>query len=522
MNFQEDYLFWRLAELFISKHDYRLIQMKGNDHELWLENTSNKQGQIIRILRHNVDWSNWMQRDIEMTAAIGENFRRRFIRGELTIQNIYITPYPPVDDYQFRIEKPFVLPNSKKTRVCTTMLMPNELEKSLQELSAILGFPIEVTLDGEYNEQDIQTIKQLTLAHTVMMAKKEKAIFENGKPLFTYVFLVIQIGILMIMEFMGGSTNSSTLIQFGAKFNPLILEGEWWRFFTPMFLHIGFLHLLMNSIALFYMGPLVERIFGSFRFVLIYLFAGFAGSVASFAFSPNLSAGASGAIFGCFGALLYFGVIYPKLFFRTMGMNILFVIGLNLVFGFSMNNIDNAGHIGGLIGGFLAAGVLHFPKAKKPVSQLMFTVMSSILVFILLQYGFGESTRAIDTHSSFVLAQLYVEKEDYDGAYEVLKEVQNRGENSADLLFLMSYVEIQKGLTTQAKQHLFEVIKMDANFEEAYYNLALLYLNENNLEKAKEHASKALKLDPTRSDYKDLVKEINQYLLQKSIHENSN
>lgn len=116
---------------------------------------------------------------------------------------------------------------------------------------------------------------------------------------------------------------------------------------TPIVLHIGLLHLLMNTLALFYLGSAVERVYGNIRFLFIYLAAGFGGTLASFIFSPTLSAGASGAIFGCFGALLYFGLIYPSLFFRTMGFNILVVLGINLAFGFTIPGIDNAGHIGG-------------------------------------------------------------------------------------------------------------------------------------------------------------------------------
>src|SRR5690606_2824550 len=133
------------------------------------------------------------------------------------------------------------------------------------------------------------------------------------------------------------------------KFNPLILEGEWWRFITPIFIHIGFLHLMMNTLALFYISGIVERIFGSIRFFIIYILAGISGTVASFIFNTHISAGASGAIFGCFGALLYFGYRHPNLFFRTMGVNVFFILGLNLAFGFTVSGVDNAGHIGGLI-----------------------------------------------------------------------------------------------------------------------------------------------------------------------------
>ena len=144
--------------------------------------------------------------------------------------------------------------------------------------------------------------------------------------------------IFLLMEAAGGSTSTSNLIRFGAKVNSLILEGEWWRLFTPIFVHIGLLHLVMNSIALYFLGVFTERIFGNVRFVFIYLFAGVAGTLSSLLFSPSISAGASGAIMGLFGALLYFGTVYPRLFFRTMGLNILIVLGINLLFGFTFRN----------------------------------------------------------------------------------------------------------------------------------------------------------------------------------------
>lgn len=512
MNSNEDYLFWRLANYFVTEHGYRLLQMKGNDWELWLENTSNKGAQIIRIFRYNVDWSNWLQRDIETIANIAERYRKRYIRGELQIINVYLTPFPPVDDYQFRIENAYQVPGSKKTNVHTVLMQANKIDESLQQLSDLFKQPIEITLEHDYDTQETLTLKQATLEYLVKKAKQEKAIFQNGKPRLTYVFLIVQLVMLLLMEVMGGSTHSATLIKFGAKFNPLMLEGEWWRFFTPIFLHIGFLHLFMNSLALFYMGPLVERIFGNIRFIFIYLFAGFLGILASFVTNPILSAGASGAIFGCFGALLYFGMMYPKLFFRTMGVSVLFVIGLNLVFGFTVQGIDNAGHIGGLVGGFLAAGITHFPKAKKPLLQLMFTVFSAALVFFGLQYGYGETTRVLDSKSSFLLAQMYVEKEEYEQAYTVLKDVQRRGDESADLLFLLSNVEIQKGMTENAEQHLLDVIEMDPNFHEAYYILAWLNINKQELFKAKEYAEEAYKIEPDRDEYKDLIKKIDGYL----------
>lgn len=388
LSFREDYLFWRLAHYFVSVGEYRIVQLSKDQKELWLEKIENKKYQVIRLLRYDIDWSNWMQRDIELTAANGEQIRRQLAKRNMNVLNLYVSTYLPVDDYEYRISKPFVNPNNSKTNVTTVIFDRNGYNDALGRLTELLQTDVSFTLKNEYEEQEIEAVKQATLAQIVIKAKSEQELFKYGKPFFTYIFIAIQVVMFLLLELNGGSVNISTLIHFGAKSNPLIIEGEWWRFFTPIVLHIGLLHLLMNTLALYYLGIAVEQIFGNFRFLFIYLFAGFAGSLASFVFSPSISAGASGAIFGCFGALLYFGVIYPRLFFRTMGMNILIIIGINLVFGFTVPGIDNAGHIGGLLGGFLATGIVHFPKKRKILFQLFFLITAAIVTFVFLQIGY--------------------------------------------------------------------------------------------------------------------------------------
>lgn len=327
----------------------------------------------------------------------------------------------------------------------------------------------------------------------------------SSKPFFTYVFMMISFAMFALLELSGGSTNSNTLINFGAKFNPLILEGEWWRFLTPIFLHIGFFHLLMNTFALFYIGGTVERIFGRIRFLFIYLFAGFGGVLASFIFSPNLSAGASGAIFGCFGALLYFGVIYPKLFLKTMGWNVVIVIVINLALGFYVPGIDNAGHIGGLIGGFLATGVVHFPRSKKVFLQSVFLIASLILSGGLLYYGFQNPEVVLDETSITIMAQQYMQDEDYETAYQYLSEIEDEDAETPQYYFLLSFAEIRLGKLDVAKESLLKAIELDEDFHEAHYNLSLVYLEEGNMVKAKEHVAKAAEINPNKQEYQDLI-----------------
>ena len=163
-----------------------------------------------------------------------------------------------------------------------------------------------------------------------------------------------------VAAFLGGA-DMMTLVRFGAKVNALIVQGEVWRLFTAMFLHIGLLHLLFNQYALAIFGRELESVTGTLRFAVIYLLSGLAGSLLSFAFSPNPSAGASGAIFGLIGAMTLFfwrnrEILGP--YAQQRMRNLLFLIFINIALFGQARTIDNWAHIGGLLTGALVALVL--------------------------------------------------------------------------------------------------------------------------------------------------------------------
>ena len=169
-----------------------------------------------------------------------------------------------------------------------------------------------------------------------------------------------------------GPDEGQVLIDAGMKVNRLVAEGELWRLFTAMFIHIGLrpipMHLLVNLYALIAIGPMVEGYFGHWRFLAIYLLGGLLGSIASYAFAIPNSAGASGAIFAMVGAVIIYFTKYRNNFGqrgRSILQNMLVVAGLNLIFGLSVEGIDNWGHIGGLIGGAIVAWGL-IPKYERP------------------------------------------------------------------------------------------------------------------------------------------------------------
>ncbi len=165
-----------------------------------------------------------------------------------------------------------------------------------------------------------------------------------------------------------GPNNLNVLVGMGAKVNQLVAAGEFWRLFTAMFLHIGVMHLLFNLYALYAIGSLVEAYYGHIRFLAIYLVGGLFGSLASYGFSPAISAGASGAVFALTGALALFLYRYRENLGargRVMLQNMLLIIVINLVFGMVGSGIDNWGHMGGLVGGVLVAWGL-MPRYQVP------------------------------------------------------------------------------------------------------------------------------------------------------------
>jgi membrane associated rhomboid family serine protease len=206
---------------------------------------------------------------------------------------------------------------------------------------------------------------------------------------FTYIIFGINVLIFLLMIFCGGTANLETLRAYGAKENGLILKGEYWRFVTPIFIHIGLIHMAFNSYALVVLGPTVEKLYGSARFVVMYMLAGIAGVMGSFGWSmmmgrPGLSAGASGAIFGLFGVLGVFGFKYrnelPETFRRGFVGRILITIVINLYIGFALPGIDNAAHLSGLGAGVLTALIIPF---KPPSARRSYSVWTILQIFFL-------------------------------------------------------------------------------------------------------------------------------------------
>ena len=185
-----------------------------------------------------------------------------------------------------------------------------------------------------------------------------------------------------------GSIDGRTLVRFGAKYSLLIAEGEWWRFLTPVFLHGSLLHLGMNAWVLFDLGPAVEALYGSQKFLVLYIVTGAAGVVLSFLWHPYaISIGASGAIFGLIGAMIAYGFRNRRSVSDAVRNMFVRWAFYGLLFGFLMPGLDNAAHIGGLVAGIAFGGIVSDMPSVTETSIYTWKILSALAVLAVL-FGF--------------------------------------------------------------------------------------------------------------------------------------
>lgn len=191
-------------------------------------------------------------------------------------------------------------------------------------------------------------------------------------------------------------------VRWGSNFGPMTMSGQWWRLFTATFIHFGVIHLALNMLALYQNGRTIERLFGSTRFLLLYVFAGLTGSITSLLWNPAVnSAGASGAIFGIFGGLLAFVINprndVPKQVMTEHRNSTLLFAGYSLFYGFVHSGIDNAAHIGGLVGGFAMGLLLARPlndghRAQPGLPRALFAIVAGAATLLAMAWPLANAS----------------------------------------------------------------------------------------------------------------------------------
>ncbi|MFD2704270.1 rhomboid family intramembrane serine protease [Salibacterium lacus] len=486
--------YWKLIHHLVIKEDARIIEISRDKKQIWLETGKNKQKAIVRLARIEHDWMNQVERDVKEAGQEYERIKRMILGRNIPFYSIYVTSYPPAD-LTGPLNSYLNTQNSGRfyllCRDPSGRIAESE-EQVLNDLGARLSW--EPALEDEYSHEEWgRYYRAMVKEKQEKLENEDRSLLLFTKPRAVFFFLAAIVSVFTWMEQTGESTNLVTLIEFGAKYNPALLEGEWWRIITSMFLHIGIFHLVMNSLALFYIGGAVERMYGTIRFIIIYMTAGVFGSLASFAFNDQVSAGASGAIFGCFGALLYFGMIHRALFFRTMGLNVLFILGLNLVFGFVVPAVDNGAHIGGLAGGFLASALVHLPKHSRTLTQLPFLLVIPGLAAGLLWYGIVNEDSQGSSMVEVQLAQQYLERDNVEEARQILNDAEN-GDNNAYVPFVLGNTYMAENQYRQAVSRFQEAVSINEELAEGHYNLAIAYSELGQWEEAEQSLNRSREL----------------------------
>jgi len=295
--------------------------------------------------------------------------------------------------------------------------------------------------------------------------------------------------------------NTAQLIRWGADFGPLTLAGQPWRIFTGMFLHIGLIHIATNMWCLWSIGPLAERVFGRWVYLLLYFYTGVSASLLSLLAHPLVpSAGASGAIFGVAGALIpafYFGKlpIPPQAVKATLRSLVIFAI-INLAIGAKVPGIDNAGHIGGLALGLIAGALLSrsltaAPEAKRAAALAIFALLG-----LALFYGEHGVRRVAGFVVPYYNAQIALEKHDTTRALADLSAVVAQQPRLADAQFLLGSTLLDMKQYQKAEAPLKRAAQLLPNSAAAWVQLCYLHDVMGNFLEAYSDCQRALAIVP--------------------------
>lgn len=282
----------------------------------------------------------------------------------------------------------------------------------------------------------------------------------NRSYIFTILFLVANFFVFLLMWQSSGMNSGALWIfppqvlqAYGAKLNFLIRQAhEWWRFVTPVFIHANLLHLLVNMYSLWIIGPYVEKLYGSAKFVVFWVVTGVAGVVASYlAVRPELvkglfgsflfkarddpSVGASGALFGLIGVLFVFGIKFrrelPEGFKRAFGTGLLPVILINLFIGFMGRGfIDNAAHLGGLVSGAAMALVVDYKRPGERVSITITWRTLQVLALLLVVASFFMVARHFRDPYRIGPNQIQLEDGSDSPAAQAYRDALNKGQQA--------------------------------------------------------------------------------------------
>ncbi len=374
---ENELLVMKFIHYFIVNENYTPIVIKGIDDEVWLENKNNSYS-IIRIVTKHIHNEEQLNYDILKTKHIAKQIKRKTFDFSMNILSIYVDKnFNCTLNNDFDNKYVSILVNSDEDFINNSYI--NKAYKNVKE-------------KYKYEGNDFELISRITREignKNLIETEKREKFMKLRKPFITYALIIINIIVFALMYILGsGSEDVDTLINFGANYVTLTKNGEYLRLITSAFVHIGIIHLVLNMYSLYIVGTQIEYFYGKIKYIFIYLFSAVMGSLFTVVLSSEntVSAGASGAIFGLLGSILYFGFNYRGQIGNSIINQIIPIVILNLIIGFTTPGIGNAAHIGGLIGGYLISMALGFDDGNKN-SKVNGIIISTILLIFMIYVG---------------------------------------------------------------------------------------------------------------------------------------
>lgn len=329
----------KLLHYFIIEKNYNPIILQGVEDEIWLENLD-EDYKIIRIVSGRIHNNEQFAFDKFKTNRIMKKIKKKTLSLKLNVFSIFLNLGDNVTDEL----------NENPNAVCVKIDAESDFEENSEIKKA---FP-DLDKKMQFTEQGMDLFMKITgdiNKHNKEDATRVEKIFKPKIPIMTYILIAINIVIYIFGVFF---TNYDVFLNVFSIHGPSIRAGQYYRLLTGIFIHSGIFHILFNCYALYILGSQIESFFGKVKFTIIYLFSGLIGALFSMTFGGNYaSVGASGAIFGLMGSLLYFGYYYRIYLGNVVKSQIIPLIVTNLVIGLISPGIDNYAHIGGLLGGIL-------------------------------------------------------------------------------------------------------------------------------------------------------------------------
>lgn len=367
---RKDRISMKLLHYFITEQNYSPIILQGVEDEIWLENLDSPY-KIVRIVSNYIHNDEQLNFDLFKTNRIVGKIKRKTFTFHMNV----LTIYTDLGD-NVHLDKP-------ENMNCMYLYEEDDIKK----YSFIDRYFPDIKNKLKFTEKGLELFIKIT--NDINQKNKENAeqakdVFDRKKPIITTILVVANILIYVLSILFG---QYKEVVNSFCVYGPFIRLGEYYRLITGIFLHGNILHLLFNCYALWIIGSQIESFMGKWKYLIIYLFSGLMGSLFSITFSNYASIGASGAIFGLLGSMLYFGYHYRVYLGNVIRSQIIPLIILNLAFGFMLSGVDNFAHIGGLLGGVLITIALGVKYKSTSFEKMNGWIVTLILTAFMVYMG---------------------------------------------------------------------------------------------------------------------------------------